>query len=278
MRIFPAFAVLTTALLAQTPAVVWVNEPKPGQLPAGVSHHTYYSDSMHHDVGYCIYLPPDYTAASMRYPVIYNLHGAGGNELHGFEEAQVLDSGIRAGKLPPMILVMPNGGKTTLYKDFSDGKVMAETTFIHELIPHIDQTYRTIAARRGRAIEGFSMGGRGSTRLAVKYPEMFCSLFNQAGNVPHGADPAIDNEVYPLLHRNLAKINNRLRIQIWCGTKDDGHLKTVREFHQELTAAGVDHTYMEIEGLAHNHHEMLSRYEAIWFDYHVESFRRAKLE
>jgi endo-1,4-beta-xylanase len=173
-----------------------------------------------------------------------------------------------------MILVMPNGGKATLYKDSPDGKAMAETTVIRELIPHIDKTYRTIADRRGRAIEGFSMGGRGSTRLAIKYPEMFCSLFDQSGNVPHGADPAIDNEVYPLLQQNLAKIKGHLRIQVWCGTKDDGHLPTVREFHQALVAAGVDHTYMEIEGLAHNLHEMLTRYEPIWFAYHVESFRR----
>src|SRR5579872_4062861 len=102
---------------------VWVNNPKDGQLPAGVSHHTYYSASMKHEVGYCLYLPPGYaSAAGARYPVIYNLHGAGGNELHGFEEAQLLDKGIRAGKLPPMILVMPNGGKTTMYKDSYDGK------------------------------------------------------------------------------------------------------------------------------------------------------------
>jgi len=63
---------------------------------------------------------------------------------------------------------------------------------------------------------------------------------------------------------------------VWCGAKDDGHLPTVREFHQALLQAGVDHTYMEIEGLAHNHQEMLSRYQAIWFDYHAESFRRAQ--
>src|ERR1700733_8965054 len=76
---------------------VWVNSPKDGQLPAGVSHHTYFSASMKHDVGYCIYLPPDYAAATgTRYPVIYNLHGAGGNELHGFEESQLLDKGIRS--------------------------------------------------------------------------------------------------------------------------------------------------------------------------------------
>ena len=131
--------------LAET---VWVNQPKPGQLPAGVNHLTYYSQSMKHDVGYCIYLPPDYDAAKdARYPVIYNLHGAGGNELHGFEQAALLDKGIRAGKLPPMILVMPNGGKTTYYKDSYDGKFMGETTIVRELIPHIDKTYRTVASR-----------------------------------------------------------------------------------------------------------------------------------
>lgn len=41
-------------------STVWVNPPKPGQLPSGVTHHTYFSRSMRHDVGYCIYLPPDY--------------------------------------------------------------------------------------------------------------------------------------------------------------------------------------------------------------------------
>jgi endo-1,4-beta-xylanase len=273
---------------------VWVNPPKPGQLPAGVTHHTYASQSMKHEVGYCIYLPPDYATSGRRYPVIYNLHGAGGNELHSFEEAALLDEGIRAGKLPPMILVLPNGGKSTMYKDSYDGKFMGETNIIRELIPHIDATYRTIAAREGRCIEGFSMGGRGSTRLAIKYPDMFCSLFDQAGNVMHIADlydPAqpesypnfylgpdksryVDNDPFLLLKKNLDKIKGRMRIQIWCGTKDDGHLPSIRDFHQALLAAGVDHTYMEIEGLAHNHKEMLSRYKAIWFDYHIESLRR----
>lgn len=295
MRLFVLLA-LSGGALAQNSATVWVNAPKPGQLPDGVTHHTYFSGSMKHDVGFCIYLPPDYTTATTkRYPVIYNLHGAGGNELHGFEEARVLDRGIRAGKLPPMIIVMPNGGKNTFYKDSYDGKFMGETTIIRELIPHIDGHYRTIASRAGRAIEGFSMGGRGATRLAMKYPDMFASLFNQAGNVmaiadmydaskpdayPNnylGPDKArhIDNDSYLLLKKNLSKIKDRMRIQVWCGTKDDGHLPTVRKYHQALLDAGVDHTYMEIEGLAHKRTEMVARYEAIWFDYHVESFRRA---
>ena len=293
----PLGPAVDTAVHKGLAGTVWVNQPKAGQLPAGVLHRTYFSESMKHDAGYCIYLPPDYqTAKDAQYPVIYNLHGAGGNELHGFEQASLLDKGIRSGKLPRMILVMPNGGKSTYYKDSHDGKFMGETTIVRELIPHIDKTYRTIAARHGRCIEGFSMGGRGATRLAVKFPEMFCSLFNQAGNVPRIADafdptkPAsypnfylgpdknrfIDNDVFLLLKKNLERIKSGLRIQVWCGTQDDGHLPTVREFHKALVDAGVDHTYMEIEGLAHKQTEMLARYREIYFDYHVESLRRAQ--
>jgi len=165
--------------------------------------------------------------------------------------------------------------------------------FIREFIPLIDHDYRTLASRAGRAIEGFSMGGRGSTRLAMKYPEMFCSLFDQSGNVMHTSaeykpdDPAslaylgpdkqryIDNDAYLLLKKNLSEIKGKLRIHIWCGTADPEHLGTIREFHAALLDAGVDHTYMEIEGLAHKRTEMVSRYRAIWFDYHVESFRRS---
>ena len=61
---------------------------------------------------------------------------------------------------------------------------------INELIPHIDATYRTIADRKARCIEGFSMGGRGSTNLAMKHPQLFGSLFNQSGNVYHVSDAA----------------------------------------------------------------------------------------
>lgn len=93
------------------------------------------------------------------------------------------------------------------------------------------------------------MGGRGSTRLAMKYPEMFCSLFCQAGNVPRLLD------VYD--------------------AKASGHLPTVRDFHQHLVKLNVEHTYIELEGLAHKRNEMMARIAPIWFGYHVESPRRA---
>jgi endo-1,4-beta-xylanase len=173
-----------------------------------------------------------------------------------------------------MIMVFPNGGCRSFYQDSDDsklGKVMAETTVIRELIPHIDQTYRTIPTRDGRCIEGFSMGGLGAMYFAVKYPDLFCSLFSQAGNATHGGDKP---DTFALLQQNLDQINGKLRIQIFCGTQDSHHLPSLREFHQSLTQAGVDHTYLEIEGLPHDLPKMMEQYRAIWFDFHVESLRR----
>jgi enterochelin esterase-like enzyme len=278
------------------PSAIWVNKPEPGQLPEGVTHQTFYSEVQKEDVGYCIYLPPGYDPeAAKRYPVIYNLHGAGDNELHGFIEMEVLDAGIREGRWPGMIVVLANGGMRTFFKNSYDGKFQSETLIIQDLIPHIDKTYATIAERKGRCIEGHSMGGRGATRLAMKYPSMFCSLFNLAGNVPRtlaGYDPAspdtypnnylgpdkenyADNDAFELLKKNLDDIKDKLRIQIFCGTQDIAHLGTVREFHEALVTAGVDHTYLEIEGAGHGRKPIIERYRDIWFDYHVESLRQA---
>lgn len=281
---------------ARRARITWVNPPKPGSLPTGVTHRTFSSRALGVEVGYCIYLPPGYeTEPNRRYPVVYNLHGAGGNELHSFSSARALHDGIVAGRWAPMILVLPNGGSYSFYKDSADGRLPAETLIIRELIPHIDATYRTIATRAGRAIEGYSMGGRGSTRLAMKYPELFCSLHNQAGNVLHladlfdpqkpgeypnsylGPDRAryVENDSFLLLQKNLPAIKAGLRIAITVGTRDDGHIVTIRDFHSALLAAGVDHTYLEVEGLAHEHDKLVQMYRTTWYDYHAESFRRA---
>ena len=267
---------------------MWLTSPLP-ELPAGVTHHTYRSASMKREVGYCIYLPPSYARqVAWRYPVIYELHGGGGNETRAVYSAQVLQEGILAGKLPEIIMVFPNGGRATMYQDSGDGRFMAETTVIKELIPHIDATCRTIADRKARCIEGFSMGGRGSTHLAMKYPQMFGSLFNQSGNVYHVSDPKQlpnaylgsdperlkANDPYLNLQKNLDYIKANLRIQVACGTADSGHLPTVREYHEALTASVVAHSYFEVEGLGHSHKQMIDGRKASWFDFHVESFKR----
>ncbi|MCY4058178.1 MAG: hypothetical protein OXG44_09270, partial [Gammaproteobacteria bacterium] len=64
-------------------------------------------------------------------------------------------------------------------------------------------------------------------------------------------------------------------VQRWCGTQDTGHLPTIRDFHGALLDAGVDHTYLEIEGHGHAKKPIIERYRDIWFDHHVESLRLA---
>ena len=278
-------------------SITWINELKPNQkMPPRTKHLTFQSKLVKQDIGYCVYLPPSYQSSTdKRYPVIFNLHGNGGNEFTSLDSIEVLHDGITSGRWPEMIMVLPNGGHSTFYKDSADGRFPIESIFITEFIPFIDKTYRTIADRKGRCIEGFSMGGRGSTRLAMKYPEMFCSLFCQAGNVPHlleiydEADPGDrkqlylgedrknweEDDVYLVTKKNAKRIKSNVRIQIACGTKDGGHIKTIRDFHQHLLDLGIDHTYIEIEGLGHKRTTMIGLLKPIWFNYHVESLKRA---
>lgn len=297
-----ACVVFTSTAFAQSglkgPSIVWVNEPKPGELPlpTGVSHRTFESELVNQQIGYCIYLPPDYEESPDHYPVIYSLHGNGGNEFRCINAAEILHQGIEAGQWPPMIMVFPNGGHSTFYKNSHDGRFPVESIVLEELIPHIDATFRTVAKNTHRAIEGFSMGGRGATRLAVKHPRVFCSLFCQAGNVPHllemfdaaepgsAPHPMLGNErsryeaddVYELTRQNAQALKRSVAIQIACGTKDFGHIKTIRDWHSLLQDVGIDHTYIELDGLAHNRTEMMERMRAIWFDHHVRAMAMAQ--
>lgn len=270
---------------------MWVAAAVP-PLPTNVTHRTFRSASMRREVGYCIYLPPSYAKdRERRYPVIYELHGAGGNETRMLHCATVLHDGILKGKLPEIVMVFPNGGRATMYQDSGDGRFMAETMVIKELIPLVDTTYRTIADRKARCIEGFSMGARGSTHLAMRYPELFASLFNQSGNVYHvsdaaqlpnpylGTDPERlkANDPYLNLAKNRDYIKANLRIQVACGTADPDHLTTVREYHAALTAAGVPHSYFEVEGLGHNQKKMIESRPETWFDFHIESLKRNQI-
>ena len=257
-------------------------------LPEGVMHRTFRSESMKREIGYSIFLPPDYERHSdRRYPVIYHLHGATGNETRSVFSAEVLRAGIVEGRWPEMIIVFPNGGRSTMYQDSANGQFMAETMIIKELIPHIDNTFRTIADRKARCIEGFSMGGRGSTHLAMKYPNMFCSLFNQSGNVFHVSEASqLPNaylgddtarlqaaDPYVNLSKNLDDIRANLRIRLGCGTADPDHLTTVREFHQALLSSRVEHEYFEIEGLDHSQKKMIQGMQNDWFNFHIDSLK-----
>ena len=174
-----AFAVATLVLGAtqdrkKRPPFKWVNELKRSDL-IGVRHSTFKSPSMKIPVGYCIYTPPQYAESDKRYPVVYYLHGGRpGNETKSVALAKTIHEAMSLGKVPPALYVFVNGGLVSHY-NYPEGNSMGEDVFIQELIPHVDATYRTIAERRGRALEGFSQGGRGTARIMFRHPELFCS-------------------------------------------------------------------------------------------------------
>jgi dipeptidyl aminopeptidase/acylaminoacyl peptidase len=182
MKLLTIFLMAATAA-AQTPAqkklpssygsMEWVDPDT--SAPEGMLYKTFHSNTVDGDVSYLIYLPPDYgQQTSMRYPVLYDLPASGQQAKSCAEAVRRINAGIRAGKLAPMIVVGVNGLRgNTMYSDSHDGKWPLETVIIKDLIPHIDATYRTIASREGRALDGFSMGGYGTAHLGFKYPEIF---------------------------------------------------------------------------------------------------------
>jgi enterochelin esterase-like enzyme len=159
------------------PPFKWVN-PIVGKAPQGVTHHVFKSPSMGIDVGYCLFLPPGYEKqknANKRYPVVYYLHGARpGSETKSIKLAPFIYEAMEAGKVAPAIYVFVNGGAVSHY-NYPEKNSMGEDVTVYELIPHVDRSYRTIASRKGRGLEGFSQGGRATTRIMFRHPELFIS-------------------------------------------------------------------------------------------------------
>lgn len=170
----------------------WVNPPRGAKLP-GLTHQTFRSPSMGLDVGYCIYLPTAYHEAgnsAQRFPVVYYLHGGRpGSESKSIRLITKIHEVIESGAARPLIYVFVNGGPISHYNLPDRKHSMGADVFIKELIPHIDATYRTVASREGRGLEGFSQGGRGTTRLMFRYPELFRSV------APGGAGYATEKRI-----------------------------------------------------------------------------------
>jgi endo-1,4-beta-xylanase len=275
LLLFP-IAALVLLIPVLPPGGGW-NNPPAAPVP-GVRHKTFRSDAMGVDVGYNVYLPPDYDKnPERRYPVVYWLHGLGGNETNGMFPADVIGRGVRDGAAPPLILVSATGGQRTRYHDSADGKIMADTLISRELVAHVDKTYRTIATRSGRSIQGMSMGGNGALKFAFKYPELFGSVVAYApalvdGDWMEANDPeflrtmfAGDKNRYQreiaaeVLKRNVDAVRRHdVKIFITVGTAD-ALLDRVRAMHRLLEELKVPHRYEELEGVPHDMSELLRK-------------------
>jgi endo-1,4-beta-xylanase len=212
----------------------WVN-PLPNNAHPRLRHATYPSKIHNTPIGYAIYLPPGYDNTSARFPVIYYLHGGRpGSETKSIAMAAHFDKFINE---YPAIYVFPNGGAVSHY-DYPAYNSFGEQTLIDELIPHIDKTYRTLAHWSGRAIEGFSQGGRGSARIAFHHPGLFCSAAPFGGGHQyerhafehngHEGEPANyifapKFNTYDLARLYAASRDHKPRLMIAVGTEDQNY-------------------------------------------------------
>ena len=160
----------------------WNNPPKKWslkELPANLKHVSFMSPSMGIKVGYYVYLPKEYDSPkykSRKFPVVYHLHGGRpGLEKKSISLSAFIDQAMTDGQIQPTIYVFPNGGPMSWYNYPQKENGLGEDVFVKELIPHVDSKYRTHGTRAKRGLQGFSQGGRGTTRIMFKYPGLFGS-------------------------------------------------------------------------------------------------------
>jgi S-formylglutathione hydrolase FrmB len=134
-------------------------------------------------VRFGIYLPEHYHGEPDDFfPVLYFLHGLNESCTDNVEMvAEILEAAVDLGVVRPMLVVTPDGYLNSMWADSKSGHKPAETNLVRELMPHIESAFRCMADRRHRVIGGFSMGGYGACRMAVRYPELFNTCFSLDG-------------------------------------------------------------------------------------------------
>jgi S-formylglutathione hydrolase FrmB len=261
---------------------------------------------LHTSVRYCVYLPASYTAPgaeARKYPVLYLLHGLGGNQQTAAVDGEwnVLQDLRRDHKVGDFLVVAPDAWDT-FYIDSQDGKTLYSDFFLREFMPFIERTYRVRAVRAARGITGFSMGGYGALRLAFGNPELFGSVSAHSAAIvrqpPQGVsadasagDPAaqllvkvfgnpIDRKFWDLnspfvLARKNAAALARMKIYLDCGTEDSfGFYRGASELDQTLTSLKIPHEFHLYPG-GHSV-SYLEAHRAASFEFHWREFESAK--
>ncbi len=234
------------------------------RVPHGtVSKVWYNSPTAGFDRRLSVYTPAGYEKSKTKYPVLYVLHGIGGDEdawIAQGRAAQVLDNLIAQGKAKPMIVVFTNGNisqeaapgenSTGYTRPTMQLPQTMEGTFetaFPEIVKFIDSNYRTIAKKQSRAICGLSMGGFHTLYISLNNPDMFnySGMFSAAIGV---SDPSV-SPMYQDFDAKLATYFSKKPALLWvgCGNTDFLYKANV-EFIEKLKGAGYPHEYYENEG------------------------------
>lgn len=216
-------------------------------------------------VRYCVLLPPSYaTNKTRRFPIVYSLHGLGGNEqwlLRG-GAWDLVEQAREQNKIGEFVIASPDGGRS-FYVNSRDRKERYEDFFIKEFIPAIERRYRAGGTRQARALSGFSMGGYGALHFAFEYPQMFAAVAVHSAalfeNLPEDATVAFGrqlqafgnpldhdywNQNNPLTLAQSAPGLSRLKIYFDCGQQDDyGFDAGARRLDEILKRRNIAHEF-----------------------------------
>ena len=215
-----------------------------------------------------VYTPAGYDQSKLRYPVLYLQHGFGEDEAGWTDQGHenfILDNLIATHQAKPMIVVSANGMtgvhynlpipqpglKSTVPPSQQVARFFMEERYSllddiisTELIPYIDASFRTIPDRDHRALAGLSMGGAQALRIGLNHLDKFAYLgaFSPAVSITD-----VSNDYGGILADSL-KVNRQLRL-LWLGIGTDDFLfGPVKQSHEALQKAGINHVWVESSG------------------------------
>lgn len=256
------FSILTGSLFAKAPIAVAAK-----------------SDVMKKEIPALVILPDDYEKSGKSYPVIYLLHGFGGNYQTWYHIKPNLPELATSNRV---IFVLPDGATSWYWDSPVNQNLKYETYVAKELVDFIDSSYRTIKSPKGRAIAGLSMGGHGAMWLALRHKD----VFGAAGAISGGVDirPFPNNwdmaknlgeyssnkdvwDAHTVINQVDGLKNGELAIYIDCGFSDFFYQVNLN-LHNKLLQMKIDHDYLARPG-AHNN--------AYWnnaIDYNILFFKK----
>jgi len=213
-------------------------------------------------------LPPDYNENNEAYPVLYLLHGGGGDENAWTELGlanRIMDNLINSGEAEPMIVVMTNGNpnQESVWhvapghepaQESDSANPMAterfEESLVADVIPFVESGYRVKTGKENRAVTGLSMGGWQTQKLALKHPDMFSYYGVMSMGIIKEAQFGMDAQAHlELTNQNINDLKQSGYKLYWiaCGT-DDFLFDSVNHMRDVLDSHDFEYVYRETGG------------------------------
>lgn len=214
---------------------------------------------------FTVYTPAGYEEGKKRYPVLYLLHGAGGDENAWSElgrAAQIADNLIAQGKAEPMIIVMPNGNgaqkavpgeyENSMQKpSFQNRRTMdgaIEMAFPKDVVGYVDAHFRTIADKNHRAISGLSMGGFHTIYISANNPDMFGYIAPMSAAINRQSRNQQQPEIYQNLEEKMVKLfQKKPKLYLISIGKTDFLYQDNVNFRKMLDDHGFKYEYFETD-------------------------------